>query len=96
MIWIQIEVQEPHYVVFFQHSFACLESIFESSFWTIRNSSPVFRTGYAKSHFCFKTGLVEAWEHSETVVGLELSVEILLTIRVIDIGVETSPILLIG
>ena len=58
-------------------------------------SSPVGRAQYDKGHLCLEIGLIEAWEHSETMECLELRVEILLVIRAVLEGVEANAIFIV-
>ena len=61
----------------------------------VRDSSPVGRAQYDKRHLRFEIGLVKAWEHSETMEGLKLRVEILLIVRAIHEGVKTNAIFIV-
>ena len=58
-------------------------------------SSPVGRAQHDKRHLCLEIGLIEAWEHSETMEGLKLRVEILLVIGAVLEGVEANAIFVV-
>lgn len=50
---------------------------------------PGLGTGDRERHLSFEVGLVEAREHTETVKGFELRIQVLLLIAVVSVSVET-------
>ena len=67
---------------------ACLDGI--------ADGAPLRRAQDDELHLSLHVGLVKAWEHSEAVEGLELGVEVLLSVGAIGEGVKTDAILVIG
>ena len=61
----------------------------------VADSSPVGGAQHDKRHLGFEVGLIKAWEHSESMEGLKLRVEILLVIGAVLEGVEANAIFIV-
>ena len=61
----------------------------------VADSSPVGWAQHDKRHLRLEVGLIKAWEHSESMEGLKLRVEILLVIGAVLEGVEANAIFIV-
>lgn len=64
----------------------------ESLLYGVADSGPVVWTSDRKRHLSFQAWLIEDREHVVTVEGFELTVEILLLITRVDIGMKTYAV----
>ena len=94
-----VEVEEPFDISTFKDVSAILGTLSlsesESPFNRVGNCAPVTWAKYDQAHLCLEVWLIEAWEDSEGVEGLELGVEILLLVRAVRESVEADAILVV-